>query len=156
MSRVRPTGRFSATQRLRKRRDFQRVQSSGLRVVSRRFVFLFCPSAESARAPCRLGIVASRRIGNAVVRNRAKRLVREAFRATRELWLAGVDLVVIVRQPLTAVGIGPVVEEWLGVGPQLKRQLTRCRQQAVTAYQASVATGQRTPGACTEGQRQGD
>ena len=40
-------------------------------------------------APARLGITASRRVGGAVVRNRAKRLVREAFRATPELWFSG-------------------------------------------------------------------
>jgi ribonuclease P protein component len=45
----------------------------------------------------RLGISASRRLGGAVVRNRWKRLLREAFRLTRHQLPQGVDLVVIPR-----------------------------------------------------------
>ena len=43
----------------------------------------------------RLGISASRRIGGAVVRNRWKRLLREAFRLTRPQLPEGIDLIVI-------------------------------------------------------------
>jgi ribonuclease P protein component len=45
----------------------------------------------------RLGISASRRIGNAVVRNRWKRLIREAFRLTQSQLPDGIDLIVIPR-----------------------------------------------------------
>ena len=45
----------------------------------------------------RLGISASRRVGNAVVRNRWKRLLREAFRLTRQKLPQGIDLIVIPR-----------------------------------------------------------
>ena len=133
MSRVRLSGRFSAAQRLRKRRDFQRVQASGLRVVSPRFVFLLCPSGNSLHAPCRLGVVASRRIGNAVVRNRAKRLVREAYRATRAIWRAGVDVVVVVRKPLGRTKLADVVAEWLSIGATLEARVARCRSLAKDA-----------------------
>ena len=47
----------------------------------------------------RLGLSVSRKVGNAVVRNRWKRLIREAFRLNRETIPPGVDLVVIPRQP---------------------------------------------------------
>jgi ribonuclease P protein component len=46
---------------------------------------------------CRLGLSVSRRVGNAVVRNRAKRLLREAFRLIQHDLPAGFDLVVVVR-----------------------------------------------------------
>ena len=45
----------------------------------------------------RLGISASRKLGPAVVRNRWKRLLREAFRLSRERLPPGVDLIVIPR-----------------------------------------------------------
>jgi ribonuclease P protein component len=63
-------------------------------------------------APARLGIVASRKIGNAVVRNRAKRLVREAFRSSPDLFSPGTDVVVIVKRPLEKSKLSDVVSEW--------------------------------------------
>lgn len=62
---------------------------------------------------CRLGITATRKIGGAVVRNRARRRIRELFRANREL-LAGWsgDLVVNVRQGCAVVGWGELAEDF--------------------------------------------
>jgi RNase P protein component len=58
-------------------------------------------------------------VGNAVVRNRAKRVVREAFRATRSLWSAPFDLVVIVRRPLPPGSFAQVLEEWRDAAPRI-------------------------------------
>ena len=45
----------------------------------------------------RLGLSVGRRIGNAVRRNRVKRLLREAFRLNRDAWPAGYDWLIVVR-----------------------------------------------------------
>jgi ribonuclease P protein component len=68
-----------------------------------------------------LGITASRRVGNAVQRNRAKRLVREAFRAVRSTW-PQVDVVVIVRQGLGHRTLGDVVGEWQAAHGRILRR----------------------------------
>jgi ribonuclease P protein component len=94
---------LSRAERVRKRPDFVRIQQSSVRVTTRHLLILFArqevaPPGEAGRvAAARIGIVASRKVGPAVARNRAKRLVRELFRRNKELFPRGVDLVVIVR-----------------------------------------------------------
>ena len=89
-------------------------------------------------AATRLGITASRRIGNAVVRNRMKRLVKEAFRSTRELWPPDLDVVVIVREGRVSLGLGEVVGEWHGARDRI---LTRVAQARTDARRRAIATG---------------
>jgi ribonuclease P protein component len=107
--------------RVRKRAEFERIQKGGARVSTRTFVLIV--AARSDRGPTRLGITASRKIGGAVTRNRAKRIVREAFRAERELFLPGIDLVVIVRKPPGTMKPADVAAEWRGATKQLVRRM---------------------------------
>lgn len=73
--------RFPKENRLRKSGEFRRVYEHGKRFEGR-FMTVFIVSSESDFQ--RLGITASKKaIGNAVQRNRAKRLLREAFRLSR-------------------------------------------------------------------------
>lgn len=53
----------------------------------------------------RLGVAASRRLGGAVRRNRAKRLVREAFRLNRCLLPSGCDIIVVPRGDWSGVSL---------------------------------------------------
>lgn len=91
-----PPHGFSKAQRVRRKAEFQQVFDSGLRVSSRFFTILLAPGPGPA---ARLGIVASRKLGDAVRRNRAKRLIRELFRLTDPVF-AGVDVIVIPRREL--------------------------------------------------------
>jgi ribonuclease P protein component len=70
----------------------------------------------------RLGITASRRVGNAAQRNRAKRLLREAFRCVRAELPGGLDLVVIVRHDLGARKLRDVVSEWQSCRARIERR----------------------------------
>lgn len=100
------TGRFSRSDRLRSRLDFRRVSRQGRRVSCREFVLLRADagpdSAPDTRA--RLGITASRKVGNAIARNRVKRRVREWFRRDRDSLAPGYDWVVIARSSAVSLG----------------------------------------------------
>jgi ribonuclease P protein component len=73
------------------------------------------------RSPVRLGITASRKIGGAVQRSRARRLIREAFRAVFRDLPGGIDIVVIVRKPLGERKMSAVLEEWQRALPRIRR-----------------------------------
>lgn len=92
--RPRPFG-FPPEKRLRKRSDFLRVQSRGIRIHGRRFIFYLAPGAT---ATARLGITVSKKVGHAVQRNHIKRRVREAFRQHPDLFPRPVDVVVIAKR----------------------------------------------------------
>ena len=93
MNRQGPFG-FPKHARLRKRGEYLRVQGAGRRYHTEHFVVL---SAPAARVTSRIGITVSSRVGNAVVRNRIKRLIREILRVSwRRIEPAG-DIVVIAK-----------------------------------------------------------
>ena len=85
--------------RLRERRDYLRLQRKARRKHSTHFVLLWAPRPEflGKIAGPRLGITASKKVGNAVIRNRVKRRVRHWFRDVRRE-LPDVDYVVIARK----------------------------------------------------------
>ena len=91
-----PSERFSKDRRVRRRGEFQRVFDLSLRSKGRYLTILVAPNDAGTS---RLGIVASRKLGDAVRRNRAKRLIREVFRRSNGPQL-GVDVVVIPRREL--------------------------------------------------------
>ena len=86
--------RFPRSCRLRSRLDFGRVYRRRRSVSDERMIVFGLPN-ELDRS--RLGLSVSRKYGGAVVRNRFKRLVREAFRLNRRELPAGWDLIVIPR-----------------------------------------------------------
>jgi ribonuclease P protein component len=89
---------FSKARRIRHREEFQRVFDFSLRAKGR-YVTVLVAANESGTA--RLGIVASRKLGDAVRRNRAKRLIREVFRRGEFLPPGkGFDVVIIPRREL--------------------------------------------------------
>jgi ribonuclease P protein component len=90
-------------------------------------------AAHAERPPSRIGIVVTRKVGNAVARNRIKRVCRECFRQWPDLLPPGVDLVVIARQGADALGLAEARAEWLAVERVLRR-----RAEEALAQQASM------------------
>jgi ribonuclease P protein component len=134
---------------VRKRSQFRQIQASGERVITAGFIFLMQCSSHG-HGP-RLGITASRRVGNSVFRNRAKRLVREAFRHLRSTWPQDVDVVVIVRRSLADSSLAAVVAEWQSAAPRLHRKRERLAEPPSPAPEGTRPQHSSTGGAPTCG-----
>lgn len=106
------SSKFAKSQRLLSRADFDRVQNGTdvRRASSTHFLVLLAARPADGKGP-RLGIIASRRVGSAVRRNRAKRLIREFFRTTRISGLGDDDMVVVVKTGAETLSAAKAAEE---------------------------------------------
>ncbi|MBA4062175.1 MAG: ribonuclease P protein component [Isosphaera sp.] len=110
---------FPQTHRLKTPAEFDRCYK---RKRSASDAVLVVYACENDRPHPRLGCSVSRKVGNAVVRNRYKRLFREAFRLSQHDLPAGVDLVVIPR-PGGAPTLDVVRESLVKLARQAARKL---------------------------------
>ena len=92
---MRPPSHFGDDARLKERREFRRVFSSGKKTVGRALILWYRGGAASL--PPRLGLSVSAKVGGAVRRNRLKRLLRETFRLRRSELRPGVEMVAYPR-----------------------------------------------------------
>lgn len=88
--------------RVKKNEDFQNIISTGFSTANRQFV-LYVKKRDNNSSTPRFGISVSKKLGNAVVRNRMKRQIRAAMRELVPSIKGGADYVIIARKP--AVGI---------------------------------------------------
>lgn len=72
-------------EKLLKRSDYQRLSASGKKLHTPHFIVVW---SEEGAVRARIGITVSRKVGNAVTRNRLKRLVREYFRLHKHCFFA--------------------------------------------------------------------
>ena len=85
-----------ASTRLTRRAEFLRVAKSGRKAAVHGLVLQALPRTDGG--PARLGFTVTKKVGNAVIRNRTRRRLREAARILlRETSIQGVDLVLIGR-----------------------------------------------------------
>jgi ribonuclease P protein component len=84
---------FRPLEHVRRRADFEQVYEAGAKVNGRYMTMFVAPNSVGT---ARLGIAATRRLGGAVVRNRAKRLTRELFRHQKPA--ASLDVIVVPRR----------------------------------------------------------
>jgi ribonuclease P protein component len=101
--------RFRPRDRIRKRSEYKVGYARGRRIPSRSFVLFVAPNALGRP---RLGITVTRRVGGAVKRNRAKRLIREIFRRHRAEFL-DVDIIVNARMGLPEIEYARLESEFL-------------------------------------------
>jgi ribonuclease P protein component len=106
-----PGLRFGRRARIKQGRDFAQVRRDGQRLV------LGCLIANWRRLPAegrtRLGVITSGKIGGAVARNRARRLMREAFRLHQLELTEPVDLVLVARPSIAGKAFAEVERDFL-------------------------------------------
>jgi ribonuclease P protein component len=111
--------KFRPAERIRRRAEFQQVYERGIRIQSRYSTLFILANAHKVG---RLGIAATRKLGGAVVRNRAKRLIREVFR--RNKIAAGFDVVIVPRRELLDASLNTLEADYRTL---LERRLPRAR-----------------------------
>ena len=79
---------------LKKNQDFQTVYRRGKSYANK---YLVMYVMDSGREDTRIGISASKKVGNSVVRHRFARLVRESFRLNKDILEDGKDTIVVAR-----------------------------------------------------------
>ena len=108
---------FRPEERIRRRAEFQQIYARGVRIHGR-YSTLFVLS--TTRTTGRLGIAATKKLGGAVVRNRAKRLIREVFR--RNKIASGLDVVVVPKRELLDASLTVLEADYLSTLERRFRQ----------------------------------
>ncbi|MEI7639252.1 MAG: ribonuclease P protein component [Syntrophus sp. (in: bacteria)] len=85
---------FGKLERIRKRREYLAIYQRGVRKHSEHFTCIVSPNPSGVR---RLGITIVKKVGNAVTRNRIKRLIREFYRLHKPRLPASLDIVIMVK-----------------------------------------------------------
>lgn len=112
--------RLRRADRVRRRPEFERAYETGIRIHGR-FMMLFVVSNGGAES--RLGVAATRKLGSAVERNRAKRLAREVFR--RHKVAAGLDIIIVPRREMLDASFANLEADYVGALQRRDRERPR-------------------------------
>lgn len=114
-----PTGPFCKGDKVRKRPEYKLVYKRAAPMYTARLVFYACPGEGQRR---RLGCTVPKVVGDAVERNRIKRLIREAFRRTRGRFPEGCVVVVNAKRSAAGVRLEDVLRHFLDVAGRIERE----------------------------------
>jgi ribonuclease P protein component len=103
--------KFTRAMRIKQGRDFSRLRQEGQRLVTGCLIANW--RRLPADAPPRLGVITAGKIGNAVVRSRARRVLREVFRLHQHDFTQPIDLVLIARPSIRGKPLAEVERDFL-------------------------------------------
>jgi ribonuclease P protein component len=83
---------FRPHERIKKKKDFLFIYKQGKRYRGKYFIFIYLPNNLSSS---RMAVVVGKKMGNAVKRNKIKRLMRALFRQNKALLEASIDLIIL-------------------------------------------------------------
>ena len=107
-------------ERIRRRPEFERIYGTGAKIHGR-FMTLFV-MVNGTGTP-RLGVAATRKLGSAVERNRAKRRARELFRRRRHI--GGLDIVIVPRRDMLDAPFATLEAEYVALLGRRERHRAR-------------------------------
>ncbi|MHB1847164.1 MAG: ribonuclease P protein component [Deltaproteobacteria bacterium] len=116
---MRPQG-FPKRLRLRRRFEYEALKAGARKLSQGSFLLVWRERANGPTLPTRLGIVASRKAGNAVARNAVKRWLREWFRKERDSLPTGLDVLIVVRTGAAAAGHVVATESLMALSRRLR------------------------------------
>lgn len=104
--------RLTAAMRLKQNREFAHVRAQGQRCARGCLIanWLVMPPESASR----LGVITSKKVGSAVDRARARRLLRETFRLHQHDFKVPVQLVLVARPSIAGKGLQDVVNDFFG------------------------------------------
>ena len=108
---------FRPQERIRRRAEFLQIYAKGSRIHGRYSTIFVLANALTIG---RLGIAATKKLGGAVERNRAKRLIREVFR--RNKIAPGLDVVVVPKRELLDASLTVLEADYLNAIERRHRQ----------------------------------
>jgi ribonuclease P protein component len=107
---------FPRSRRLKQQGEFARARAQGRRVVCGCLIANVLP--RPGQLETRLGVVTGKKVGNAVARSRARRLMRESFRLHQHELAGPVDLVLVARPSIAGRKLAEVERDFLRVARQ--------------------------------------
>jgi ribonuclease P protein component len=106
-----PRLRFGRAARVKQGRDFARIRREGRRLAHGCLIANWLRVEAPARS--RLGVITAAKIGGAVIRNRARRLLRESYRLHQLELLQPIELVLVARPSIAGKSMAEVENDFL-------------------------------------------
>ena len=111
--------RFRKEERLRRRREYLAVQRRGAKIHLEQLLAFVRPSPEGRR----VGITVSKKVGKAVIRNRVKRLLREVWRRSKQLFPKQHDLVIVAKKGAAGATFEELRDQLQQLAKKIERKL---------------------------------